>query len=636
MEEKKSTILFIMDICRLENIDLFNIDHDYFYKNINNKKAIENADDITIVLTDFRRNNSSRGLLLDYATKLKNLLNYEVNFYIYPFTPADNNIDISNVTSHQMQYIDNRHKYSFIYDTIQKVSKKYNVVYTALMQGIDMFDVDEEFQAREYIETINKICKFDLLFNSRVVNDFQGIYNDHLVVSGIAGLDGYLNALKTKMEIDKGVVPNMRYYEFYSKNGKQNNNDISIQKNAGDMLIIVDVSRLKECNYITNELSKIINEKKDEVGANNLYIVISNKTSNSHTKEDLEKIARELKWSLNEEAKVFTKVNKYEGNYQTEFINSANYGFLKDALEIRDMFSKKYNISLIHTLYFTHFNNYKRITNEVKQRMSNSNIEFLAHSAENNIEGIICSKEEGFMSLADCIKLSMNENTYVDNKNQTIANNEEITVFYCDIAGTIDHIVFDGDMIKILNDKLMQLKQTHSSNKISLCLMTNDSNFNYLSDFVSELKDKLDSNIIFTDHFYANGLLTDGELIQEEGSIGYNKFKKIQYHLYKLINLGYKINYAYFADDNMADYDIHNFNEYLPNNISGRLLIPGDNYCDITNEIVTTDSINIYGVINCIDKSIELEKSEEKGVSYSKKYISKKVEEDDDDDELPF
>lgn len=625
--EKKNAILFIMDINGIMNNNFY-YDNliDSFYEKINDKRQIEGADEIVIVLTDFN-DKITRDVLHEYALELKQLIEHDVKFYIYPYISADKKIDISDKTSYEMQCINNRNKYDFINNVIENANKKYNVVYTALMQNISSFDTNEEFQAKEQIEKIKGICNFDLLFSSSSVNDLNNIYNDHLVISDEYGLYGYATSLETKINIDKGIIPDMRYHEFYKKNKEEN-----------AMLIIIDASNLKENNYhIDFELYKNIIAKKKNVKTDNLYIVVSNKTANSHTKEELDEIARKFKYILSNDAKIFSKVNQREVIYQTEFFNSTDYGFLKHATEIKNAFSKKYKANLIHTSYFTNFNNYKRIDADVRQGMIDSDIEFLAHSAENDIEGVICSKKSGFMALNDCIKLSMNENLYSDNepKNNTI-NNEEITVFYCDIADTIDDIFGYEWYMEELNNKLLELKQMHDSNKILLSLITNDSSLEYLIKYINKLKPELDDSVIFTDHFFANGALIDGEILQENETIGNNKFAKIKYHLNKLINDGYKINYAYFADDNMFAYGINNFYEYLPNDVRGQLLIPAVGFGNVPNNVIASNQLNIAGLIDCINKSIELECPKEKGTAYSKQYSVKPTEEDDDDDDLPF
>ncbi len=633
--QKKNAILLIMDINGIIYNGI-NYEMESFIDALSNTiNSLESNSEIIMVLTDFKNNNTS-ATIKEYGRELIRFLN-NVRIFSYPYTKADSNINISNISSKEIEYLNSRHKYSFIQNIISKINKDYNVVYTTLMQDINLFNTNEEFQAKEQIEAINKICKFDLLFNSSAENDLKNVYNDHLVVSGINGLKGYAHSLNVKIGIDKGVVPNMRYHEFYSKNKSNKNNNTKIENNSKDMLIIIDASMLDECNLITGEFDETLEAKKDKIGADNLYIVVTNKTPNSHTKEDLERIARDFKWPLGNRAKIFTKTNIKDVIYETEYLNSESQGFLKHATEIRNMFSKQHKIIPIHTLYFTHANNYKSINNDIKQEMSNSNIEFLAHSADKNIDGVICSKMSGFMSLNDCIKLSIDENSYVDNNPENkITNNEEITVFYCDIAGTIDYINFNKDMIETLNDKLIELKQVHDSNKIMLCLITNDSDLNYLNSYVKELKNKLDPSIIFTNHFYVDGALINGELVQEDGCFGYNKFGKIKYHLNKLINSGYKINYVYFADDNMDEDDVFSFDEYLPNEIKGRLLIPNNNCNIIEDKIIPAEAENIYGLIDCINKSIELENQIEKGTAYSKQYIPKTTIEDDDDDVLPF
>lgn len=193
---------------------------------------------------------------------------------------------------------------------------------------------------------------------------------------------------------------------------------MKIENKTRDMLIIVDVSTLEEENLIATKFDYTLEAKKNKIEADNLYIVVTNKILNSHTKEDLKRIAREFKWPLGDRVKVFIKTNINDQIYQTDLLNSINQSFLRHAIEIRNMFSKKNKINLIHTSYFTDFNSYKIIDDDIKQEMIDSDIEFLAHSAENDIEGVICSTKSGYMSLDDCINLSMNENIYSDNESK--------------------------------------------------------------------------------------------------------------------------------------------------------------------------------------------------------------------------
>lgn len=626
MEQKEKTILFVIDVSEIINSNVNYDDIKYFYEKINNKREYEKADKITIVITDFKCN-STRDDLCEYGLQLKQILGHDINFYRYNYTQADKNTDFSNMTSYQMQCTNNRHKYNFILNIINKVSKKYNVVYTALMHDLNIFDTSEEFQAKEEIKAINNICKFDLLLNSNRVNNLQNTYNDHLVISSNNNLYGYAESLAVKMDFDNGIMPNETYREYNLKNKKQKK----------DMLIIIDAYNMGMYEDLYDDLyDDLLNNiisKKQEVGADDIYIVVSSRVPNYFTKDELKEIGREIRYILGDEAKYYVNEYASNDNHQST-LNSSNNLYLNHAIETKNSFSKKYKANFIYTAYFTNALSYNNINIFNKEKMNDSKIDFFAHSAEKDINGVVCSNVNGLDALNDCLIYSMNKDSYKDN--DTSVNNKEITVFYCDIAGTIDYITHNKDMIKTLNDKLIELNQTHGTNKILLCLITNDSDLNYLNAFINELKNKMDSSIIFTDHFYVEGALINGKLVQEGGSVGYNKFGKIKYHLNKLINNGYKINYVYFADDNMDEYDVFSFDEYLPNETNGRLLIPDNNCNIIENYIISSEFQNIDGLIDCINKSIDLECSKEKGIAYKKQYIAKTTEVEDDDDDLPF
>lgn len=629
MEQEKNTVLFIMDISEIPYA-CFNYEANHFSDIINSKKKMENADIITIYLTDFKHHRT-RDDFHEYGLKLKRLVKDDIKFFIRPYLQE---YAPSNMANYTMQYIDNHHKYNFIHNIINNVNEEYNVVYAALMQGIDTFNITEELQVKNDIESINKLCKFDLLFNSNKTNFLQYSYNEHLVISGANNLYGYAESLEIKMDIDKGLNPDMSYQEFYSKNSEQKyNNNIPNENNNKNMLIIIDAYNLGMYEDLYYDLLNTIISKKEELGADDIYIVVSSRVPNYFTKDELKEIVREIRYILGDEAKYYVNEYTSNDNHQST-LDSSNNLYLNHAIETKNSFSKKYKANFIYTAYFTNALSYNNINIFTKEKMDNSEIDFFAHSAERDINGVICSNVNGLDALNDCLKYSMNKGNYKDN--DTSVNNEEITVFYCDIAGTIDYITHNKDMIKTLNDKLIELNQTHGTNKILLCLITNDSDLNYLNAFINELKNKIDSSIIFTDHFYVEGALINGKLVQEGGSVGYNKFGKIKYHLNKLINKGYKINYVYFADDNMDEYDVFSFDEYLPNETNGRLLIPDNNCNIIENYIIPSEFQNIDGLIDCINKSIELECSKEKGIAYKKQYIAKTTEVEDDDDDLPF
>ncbi len=621
MKEKKNTILFIIDINGL-SYTYISDGIDVFKEAIYNKKNIENADEISIVLTDFKYESDSSNLR-DYAEKLKCCLDKNIKVFIYPFKNTYN-IDILNMSSKKMEYENSHNKYDFIQSTINRVNNKYNVVYTALMQNISDFSINEEFQAKEQIEVINKMCRFELLLNSGMRNEYENIYNDHLVVSDTYGLNGFAYSLSTKIAIDNGKIFPMKYHEFYRKK----------KRNNGSMLIIIDSDFLGNYENIDEELLDNIICKKNEVDADEIYIIVSNQISNNSKKHNLKDIVYEIKYVLGQKAKYFIKENTSNDNYQINISGfDDNNSFLEHATGIKNLFSRRYRTNFIYTAYFTNALSYKNINIFTKEKMDDSEIEFFAHSAENDINGIVCSNTNGLDALNDCLIYSMNKSGYKDN--DTIINNEEITVFYCDIQGTIDDIFGYEYYMKDLSDKLIELKKTNGSNKILFSLITNDSSLSYLTEYINKLKPELNDPIIFTDHFFEEGALIDGVLIEERETIGDNKFAKIKYHLNKLINEGYKINSVYFADDNMYTYDVNSFYKYIPDDINGQLLIPGFDYVNVPNNIIVSNQLNIAGLIECINTCIELCSPIKRGTAYSKQYITNKVDVDDDDD-LPF
>lgn len=413
MKERKDAILFVIDSARLYNlVDVIgSFEAEDFKKELIKKKNAENAKEIVIVLTSTKEDYNHDYLVND-ARNFREALGSDIIFFAYSFPNAVSNIDLSNVTSRQMEYIINRNKYGFILDAINKVNKKYNVVYTGFTQGFEDFDENEEFQARETIENINKICKFDLLMNNGSVKNTNGaVYNDHLVVSNRSNIKGLSEALELKMDIDNGVIlPFMNYREFYTKNKNYKNNIHQGYDHKKGMLIMVDIEEnSKYDTFFGGDLWKSILAKKEEASIDDVYIVIFSSNKEAYDKTTFEGFAKNIKENT-KDTKVYIKRAKQ--NTEQRLLQSVfgdDYvSFLEHAKDIKKEFEESHHVNLSYVAYFANAKRYSNINARLLGQMRNSKIDFYAHSATDNIEGVKSSSGIGMYGLSQCLKLSMN------------------------------------------------------------------------------------------------------------------------------------------------------------------------------------------------------------------------------------
>ena len=219
-----------------------------------------------------------------------------------------------------------------------------------------------------------------------------------MVVSDIDGLYGYTKSLDIKINIDNGTIPNVSYHEFYIENKKVSN---------GDLLIIIETGSLNFYENINIELLNTLKNIKSSLRPSNIYIVLSNLEYRSSSNQYVRRIAKAIKQVLGTLVKVFIKERlSSKHSVLVHKIFQDDRCVLEHAKEIRDACVKKYNVNLIQILYFTNSYNYNLIDDDKKYKMAISNIKFLAHSTQNDILGVTCSKKEDLNALSDCLTQS--------------------------------------------------------------------------------------------------------------------------------------------------------------------------------------------------------------------------------------